>query len=92
MLAARDAANRSGVKGLPWSKVHVLYTFHYPRVARLDLDNAVASGKPILDGCRGILVVDDDNAHVHRVSAEVVIRREVRAGVEVSVEECTCES
>lgn len=89
-LAARDAANRSGAKDLPWERAHVRYTFFYPRETHADLDNLIGSGKPVLDATKGILVVDDSATHVHEISAHIEKRPKQAAGLRVEVTRCEC--
>lgn len=89
-LVARDALNRVGVRDAPWMRAHVEYAFHYPKVTRVDLDNLIASMKPVLDGLVGIAVVDDDARHVHRIGASVSVDKSRPSGFRVSVTKCDC--
>ena len=74
-LALMDAVNRGKVTGLPWSRIHVRYVFHYPRVTHADLDNLLGSMKPCQDGMVGIVGDKDDSEHIHDLSASVEVVR-----------------
>lgn len=86
----RDAINRGRVTGLPWSRVHVRYIFHYPRVTLADPDNLIGSMKPCLDGMKAIAFTDDNVTVIHDLSVRVEVMKKVPAGVTVVIAECNC--
>lgn len=89
-LLLRDAINKSGVKDLPWQRVHVRYNFHYPRVTLADPDNLIGSMKPCLDGMKPIAFPDDNVTVIHDLSVRVDLLKKVSAGVVVVIEKCEC--
>ncbi len=70
--------------GKPFDPARVTATFCYRLRRKRDFDNMVASLKPVLDGMRGVLLVDDDTEHL----SELVLRYEVgeRDGILIRVE------
>lgn len=83
-----SAINTSKVTQLPWDGAHVEYIFHYPRTTLADIDNLIASTKPILDACKVIVVPDDSARYVHAISARVVKDGGQRAGLTVVITRC----
>jgi hypothetical protein len=81
-----DAVNRSGVTGLPYGQCHVVVEFHYTQKRTRDWDNLVGQLKPILDGLRGILWIDDSTDHILTLRPELVIGAGRGPGILVYVE------
>lgn len=55
---------KASYKGQPFEKAHVHYHFSIGSERHMDLDNLVASTKPVTDGLKGVLFVDDSIDHI----------------------------
>lgn len=83
---AVDARNRSGLRGFPWPRVNVRYHFYLPDQRRRDWDNLIAAQKPVGDGAREALFVDDSVFGIREFGPHTVSLRRGKPGVRVTIE------
>ncbi len=78
---------RNAYKGDPFEHAHVAFTFSVGDNRRHDLDNLIASTKPITDGLVGVLFVDDS---IDKITVSYAANRDKPRGIRIVVTRTEC--